>query len=78
MAKVAKRQVKLSEVPIGAKIEINGYKYINKGFEKRKTQYGRQEHFVFWSDELNQERIFERFKFSSVKVKQISENDYEW
>ena len=78
MAKVAKRQVKLSEVPVGSKIEIGGFKYVHKGFDKRKTQFGRQEHFIFWSEEAKQEKTFDRFKFSSVKVKQISEKEYEW
>lgn len=50
MAKVAKRQVKLSEVPVGSNIEIGGFKYVHKGFDKRKTQFGRQEHFIFWSE----------------------------
>ena len=77
MAKAAKRQVKLSEVPVGSNIEIGGFKYVQKGFDKRKTQFGRQEHFIFWSEEAKQEKIFER-KFSSAKVKQISEKDYEW
>ena len=46
MAKVAKRQVKLSEVPVGSKIEIGGFKYVHKGFDKRKTIFGKQEHFI--------------------------------
>lgn len=75
---MAKQVVKLSEVPFGSKIEIGGFKYVHKGFDKRKTQFGRQEHFIFWSEEAKQEKIFERFKFSSTKVKQITENDYEW
>ena len=78
MAKVAKRQVKLSEVPVGSNIEIGGFKYVHKGFDKRKTIFGRQEHFIFWSEEAKQEKTFELFKFSSVKVKQISEKEYEW
>ena len=56
MAKVAKRQVKLSEVPVGSKIEIGGFKYVHKGSDKRKTQFGRQEHFIFWSEEAKQEK----------------------
>ena len=75
---MAKTTIKLSEVPVGANIEIGGFKYVNKGFDKRKTIFGKQEHFIFWSEEAKQEKTFDRFKFSSVKVKQISEKDYEW
>ena len=75
---MAKQTIKLSEVPVGSNIEIGGFKYVHKGFYKRKTIFGKQEHFIFWSEEAKQEKIFECFKFSSAKVKQISEKDYEW
>ena len=75
---MAKQTVKLSEIPFGAKIEIGGFQYTFKGYDNRKTQFGRQEHFIFWSEEAKQEKTFKRFKFSSVKVEQISEKAYEW
>ena len=77
MAKIAKRQVKLSEVPVGSIIEIGGFKYVHKGFDKRKTQLGRQEHFIFWSEEAKTEKIFEKFKFSTTKIKKDGDN-YQW
>ena len=55
---MAKQTIKLSELPFGAKIEIGGFKYQFKGFEKRKTQFGKQEHFIFWSDEAKNEKTF--------------------
>ena len=76
MAKVAKRQVKLSEVPVGSNIEIGGFKYVHKGFDKRKTQFGRQEHFVFRCEKPTHEKLFERFKFSTIKIKKDGEKYY--
>ena len=55
---MAKQTIKLSELPFGEKIEIGGFKYQFKGFEKRKTQFGKQEHFIFWSDEAKNEKTF--------------------
>ena len=46
MSKVAKRQVKLSEVPVGSNIEIGGFKYVHKGFDKRKTMFGKNRQFA--------------------------------
>ena len=66
---MAKQTIKLSELPFGAKIEICGFQYTFKGYDKRKTQFGRQEHFIFWSDEAKTEKIFEKFKFSTTKIK---------
>lgn len=74
---MAKQTIKLSELPFGAKIEIGGFKYQFKGFEKRKTQFGKQEHFVFWSDEAKTEKIFEKFKFSTTKIKKDGDK-YQW
>ena len=76
MAKVAKRQVKLSEVPVGSNIEIGGFKYVHKGFDKRKTIFGKQEHFIFWSEEAKQEKTFERYKISTIKIKKDGEKYY--
>lgn len=70
--------IKLQEIKYGSNILIGGFKYKFKGFEKRKTVFGKQEHFVFWSEEANQEKIFERFKFSTIKIKKINEDNYEW
>ena len=74
---MAKQTIRLSELPFGAKIEIGGFKYQFKGFEKRKTQFGKQEHFVFWSDEAKNEKTFETFKFSTTKIKKDGEK-YQW
>ena len=74
---MAKQTIKLSELPFGATIEIGGFKYQFKGFEKRKTQFGKQEHFVFWSDEAKNEKTFETFKFSTTKIKKDGEK-YQW
>ena len=74
---MAKQTIRLSELPFGAKIEIGGFKYQFKGFEKRKTQFGKQEHFVFWSDEAKTEKIFEIFKFSTTKIKKDGDK-YQW
>ena len=74
---MAKQTIKLSELPFGAKIEIGGFKYQFKGFEKRKTQFGKQEHFVFWSDEAKTEKIFEKFIFSTTKIKK-DDDKYQW
>lgn len=69
--------VKLSEVPFGSTIGIGGFEFQHKGFEKRKTVFGKQEHFIFFCDETKTEKIFEKYKFSSVKIKKIG-NYYEW
>lgn len=70
--------IKLQEIKYGSTILIGGFKYEFKGFEKRPTKFGKQEHFVFWSEDLKQEKIFERFKFSTIKIKKIDEDNYEW
>ena len=74
---MAKQTIKLSELPFGAKIEIGGFQYAFKGYDKRKTQFGRQEHFIFWSDEAKNEKTFEKFKFSTIKIKKDGEK-YQW
>ena len=74
---MTKQTIKLSELPFGAKIEIGGFQYIFKDYDKRKTQFGRQEHFIFWSDEAKTEKIFEKFKFSTTKIKKDGDN-YQW
>ena len=74
---MAKQTIKLSELPFGAKIEIGGFQYAFKGYDKRKTQFGRQEHFIFWSDEAKNEKTFEKFKFSTTKIKKDGEK-YQW
>ena len=55
---MAKQTIKLSELPFGATIEIGGFQYIFKGYDKRKNNFGRQEHFIFWSDEAKNEKTF--------------------
>ena len=74
---MAKTFIKLSELPFGATIEIGGFQYTFKGYDKRKTNFGRQEHFIFWSDEAKNEKTFEKFKFSTTKIKKDGEK-YQW
>jgi len=70
-------EVKLSELPYGEKIDIGGHQFEYKGFEKRKTQFGMQEHFVFQCENPKQERIFEKYKFSKTKIK-LTKGKYKW
>lgn len=74
---MAKQTIKLSELPFGTTIEIGGFEYLFKGIDKRKTQFGKQEHFIFWSEEANTEKVFEKYKFSTVKIKKDGEK-YQW
>ena len=74
---MAKTFIKLSELPFGATIEIGGFQYTFKGYDKRKNNFGRQEHFIFWSDEAKNEKTFEKFKFSTTKIKKDGEK-YQW
>ena len=73
---MAKVEIKLSELPFGKTIEINGYDYEYKGCEKRRTQFGNQEHFVFYCKTLKNEKIFEKYKFSTAKIKKDGEKYY--
>ena len=73
---MAKTQIKLSELPNGSIIEIGGFEYKFKGFEKRKSQFGTQEFFIFWSEDAKQEKSFERYKFSTIKIKKDGEKYY--
>ena len=74
---MAKTMIKLSELPFGATIEIGGFQYTFKGYDKRKNNFGRQEHFIFLSDEAKNEKTFEKFKFSTTKIKKDGEK-YQW
>lgn len=78
MAKVAKRQVKLSEVPMVQILKSAVLNMFTKVLTKGKRILEDKKHFIFWSEEAKQEKTFERFKFSLAKVKQISEKEYEW
>lgn len=75
---MAKQKVKLSEIPYGAEINIGGFSYVFAGFEKRKTMFGNQEHFVFKCEKPKQEKVFERYKFNSVLINKIGNNEFEW
>ena len=70
-------EVKLSELPFGEKIDIGGHEFEFVGFEKRKTNFGNQEHFIFKCENPKQEKIFERYKFSKTKIK-LSNGKYKW
>lgn len=70
-------EVKLSELPIGETIDIGGFDFIFKGYEKRKTNFGNQQFFVFKCKKPEQEKIFERFKFSTTKIK-LNNGKYKW
>lgn len=69
--------VVLSKIPLNTKVEIGGFEYEFKGIEKRKSEFGRQEFFVFKCEKPKQEKIFERYKFSSTKIKKNGES-YKW
>jgi hypothetical protein len=77
-------KVKLSDIKFGDTVLINGMKHEFRGYEKRKTQFGKQEMFVFKnieekiSEGITKERLFQRFNFSNTLIKKISENNYEW
>ena len=73
---MAKIEIKLSELPFEAKIEIGAFEYVFDKNEKRKTQFGNQEHFVFKCEKPKHEKIFERFKFSTIKIKKDGEKYY--
>lgn len=69
--------VLLSKIPLNAKVEIGGFEFEFKGIEKRKTKFGRQEFFVLTCEKPKQEKTFERYKFSSTKIKKNGEK-YKW
>lgn len=69
--------IKLSELPFEANILINGIEYRFDGYAKRRTTFGNQEHFIFTNPETKEERKYERYKFSTIKIKKNG-NDYEW
>ena len=71
-----KQTIKLSELPFKATIEIGAFEYVFDGFEKRKTQFGNQEHLVVRSEKPKHEKTFERFKFSTIKIKKYGEKYY--
>lgn len=82
---MAKEKVKLQELKAGQDIVlINGLKYLFTGFEKRKTNLGKQEMFIF---KINEEKIpegasreqkYERWNFNKVQITKLDENSYEW
>lgn len=78
---MAVRMLKLSELPFRENIEIGGHIYKFEGYEKRKTNFGNVEHFVFkMAPDKNgkvEEKIIERFKFSTIKIKCVDGN-YKW
>lgn len=74
---MANKLIKLSELPHGSNIEIGGHIYKFTGFEKRKTNFGKQEHFVFECEKPKHEKIFERFTFSTTKIKE-NNGEYKW
>ena len=69
--------LKLSELPYGENINIGGHIYKFAGYEKRKTKFGNIEHFVFKCAKPEHEKIFEKFKFSTTKIKCV-EGKYKW
>lgn len=74
---MAVKILKLSELPYGETIEIGGHLCAFTGYEKRKTQYGAQEHFIFKCDDPKHEKIFERYKFAGTKIK-LKDGKYKW
>lgn len=52
--------MKLTELKIDQEVEINGHDYLYKGIQKRKVKnFGVMEHFVFYSEKLKLEKIFQ-------------------
>lgn len=74
---MAIKLIKLSELPHGSNIDIGGHVYKFTGFEKRKTNFGKQEHFVFECEKPKHEKIFEKYKFSTTKIKE-NDGEYKW
>lgn len=74
---MANKLIKLSELPHGSNIEIGGHIYKFTGYEKRKTNFGNQQFFVFKCEKPEHEKLFERFKFSTTKIK-LNEGKYKW
>lgn len=73
--------LKLHELPFNSMIEIGGHEYQFKGYEKRKTNFGNVEHFIFKTvpdknGKVN-EKIIERFNNATIKIKKINEK-YFW
>lgn len=69
--------IELQNVPFGAKVTIGGFEFEHKGFEKRKTKFGKQEHFILYCHETKVEKIYERYQFSKIKIKKKGDS-YEW
>lgn len=74
---MANKLIKLSELPFRKKIDIGGHIYSFEGYEKRKTKFGNQEHFVFKCENPKHEKIFEKYKFSTTKIKE-NNGEYKW
>lgn len=72
--------LKLHELPFESIIEIGGHEYQFKGYEKRKTNFGNVEHFVFKTipDKNGKvlEKIIERFNNATIKIKKKDEKYY--
>lgn len=81
---MANEKAKLSDVKVGETVLINGMKHSFRGYEKRKTQFGKQEMFVFDNIEdvipegATKERTFVRYTFGNTIIKKIKEREYEW
>lgn len=69
--------LKLSALPYKEKIDIGGHEYTFEGYEKRKTSFGNIEHFIFKCEKPKHEKIYERFKFSTTKIK-VNDGKYKW
>lgn len=81
---MAKEKVKLSEVKPEEVVLINGLKYKFTGFEKRRTNLGKQEMFIFKIVEetipegASRERTFVRWTFQNTQIVKIKNGFYEW
>lgn len=60
---------KLSELPIGATIEMATFDYTYRGREKRNMGYGKVECFVFYSEELKSEKLLELHKTQNREIR---------
>lgn len=81
---MAKEKAILNDVKVDEIVLINGLKYKFKGFEKRRTNLGKQEMFIFNCVEeklpegATKERKFERWTFKNTQIVKLKENLYEW
>jgi len=66
-------KTKLSELPVGVTVEINGFDHTYKGKEKKNLGFGKVECFVFYSEQLKAERTFEFYKTKNHELTKLKD-----